>query len=149
MKKTYLLLTILIAFIQGCKDNNDCNELCFTPPENFQFEIVDKTSGENLFTNGTYNVQDIIVTNVMDNSPVEFTFISENDMNLIQIGSIGFKTEIVNLKVDISGNYIFSFYVDAERKEGCCSYTLYKEISISEAEFELDKQSEVYKILVE
>ncbi|MFD0975268.1 hypothetical protein [Salinimicrobium gaetbulicola] len=151
MKKINLILLVLMAFLQSCNDDK-CNDiLCFTPPESFLFEIVDKTSGENLFTNGTYDSGDISITDALNNNePVEFTFKSDNDRNLIEIGSIGWETEIVNLKIDISDDHIFDLYVDAERKMGdCCDYTEYKEITIGEAEFEFDAQTGIYKILVE
>ncbi len=149
MKSINLILLVLILLFQGCK--NDCAELCFTPAQAFLFELVDKTSGENVFTNGSYTSRDIAIRNVLNNnSPVEFTFISENDINLIQIGSIGWKTEIVNLKIDLADSHIFNFYVDAERSTGdCCSHTEYKEIAVTGSEFELDSQTGIYKILVE
>lgn len=149
MKKINLILILFTTIFQSC-DSNDCGE-CFTPPQSFQFEIVDKISGENLFTNGTYESENIEITdNLNNNEIVEFTFISEDNINLIQIGSIGWETEIVNLKVDISDNHIFDFYVDAERKLGdCCSYTDYNEITVGESEFVLDPQNGIYKILVE
>ena len=57
---------------------------------------------------------------------------------------------MVNLKIDISNNHIFTFYVDADRKKvDCCGYTEYKKIMISDSEFELDNQTDIYKILVE
>ena len=59
--------------LQSC--NNDCNKLCFTPPNSFQFEIVDKTSGENLFTNGTYGAGDIKIIDKLNNeniSPLQY-----------------------------------------------------------------------------
>ncbi len=149
MKKINLILILFTVISQSC-DSDDCGE-CFTPPQSFQFEIVDKTSGENLFTNGTYESENIKITDNLDNNePVGFTFISENNINLIQISSIGWKTEIVNLKFDISDNHIFDFYVDAERKMGdCCSHTEYNEITIGESEFELNPQNGIYRILVE
>ncbi|WP_158844191.1 hypothetical protein [Algibacter sp. L1A34] len=149
MKKIYLILLLCAISLQSCNDD-DCNQSCFTPPESFSFEIVDKTNDENLFTNGTYHSQQITITNTLNNSPLEFTFISENNINLIQIGSIGWETEIVNLKIDISNIHIFDFYVDSERKtEDCCPHTEYKEILISNSEFELNSQTGIYKILVE
>lgn len=148
MKKFNLLFILLTTIFQSC-NNDDCGD-CFTPPEAFRFEIVDKTSGENLFTNGTYKPEQIQITNTSKNSKAEFTFISENNINLIQIGFIGWETEVVNLKIDILNTQIFNLYVDAERKkEDCCSYTEYKEISISDSEFEFDKQTGIYKILLE
>ncbi len=148
MKKLNLVLILLAVIFQSC-NNDDCGD-CFTPPENFKFELVDKASGENLFTNGTFEPNQIEITNILNNSSTEFTFISENNLNLIQINGIGFQTEIVDLKIDIANTHIFNFYVDAERKKGdCCSFTEYKEIRISDSEFELNTQTGVYKILVE
>ena len=150
MKKNNFILILFVIIFQGCKDDH-CDEiLCFTPPESFRFEIVDKTRGENLFTNGTYESKNIKITdNLNNNETVEYTFISENNINLIQIGSIGWETEIVNLKIDISDNHIFNFYVHAERNTGnCCSFTEYKEITITNSEFEFDSQTGIYRILV-
>jgi len=149
MKKFRLILILLAILFQGCKDD-ECNQLCFTPPQVFQFEIVDKESGENLFTNGTFDSNDITITDILNNNePVEFSFMSENNVNLIAIASIGWETEIVNLKIDISDNTIFNFYVDAKIIGDCCSHTEYNEITITDSEFEIDSQTGVYKILVE
>lgn len=148
MTQINLISLGLMILLHGCI-TDDCGE-CFTPPEGFAFEIVDKTSGENLFTNGTYDPDHILIINTLDNSQTDFLFISENNINVIQIGSIGWKTEITNLKIDISGNHIFNFHVDAERLlKDCCSYTAYKEIAITDSEFEWDAQTGIYKILVE
>ena len=148
MKRINLILILFTIIFQSC-NNNDCGE-CFTPPQSFSFEIVDKTSGENLFTNGTYESKIEITDNLNNKEPIEFSFISGNDINLIQIGSIGWETEIVNLKIDISDNHTFNLYIDAERKTGdCCSYTEYNEITIADSEFELDTQTGIYKIFVE
>ena len=148
MKKINIILILFVVIFQSC-NNDDCGD-CFTPPENFRFELVDKTSGENLFTNGTYESNQIEITNVSTNSSADFTFISENNINLMQINGIGFQTEIVNLKIDIGDTNIFNFFVDAERKKGdCCSFTEYNEIRISDSEFELSNETGIYKILVE
>jgi hypothetical protein len=149
MKKVYLILILVTLLFQSCHDDdNDCGE-CFSPPEDFAFEIVDKTSGENLFTNGTYNAEDITITNSLnDDEPVTFTFISENEYNIINISSIGWQTEIVDLTIAVSDTPIFNFYVDAERKTAnCCSHTEYNEITISGSEFEAE--TGIYIILVE
>lgn len=149
MKKIILILVLFTIISQSCGNDDDCRD-CFTPPQSFIFEIIDKTTGENLFTNETYEAEQIQITNTLNDSPVEFTFISENDVNLIQIDAIGWQTEIVNLKIDILDNHIFNFYVDAERKMvNCCNSTEYNEITIGGSEFELNAQTGIYKILVE
>lgn len=148
MKKLRLAIFLFAVIFTSC--NNDYCGDCFTPPKSFKFELVDKISGENLFKNGTFEANQIEIINVSNNSSASFTFISENDINLIEINGIGFQTEIVNLKINIESSHIFNFYVDAVRKtEECCSFTAYKEVKISNAAFELDTQTGVYKILVE
>lgn len=145
------LIFILIAFaLQSC-NNDDCNQECFTPPNGFYFEIVEKTTGENIFSNNSYSSSDLSISNTLNtDEAVEFSFISENELNQIQIGSIGWKTEIVNLKFSLSETEIFNFYVNAERKNGdCCSYTEYKDINITGSEFEYNTQTGIYTILID
>ena len=145
----YLSL-LLFIFLQGC-DNNDCEDLlCFTPPTSFVFEIVDKESGENLFTNGTYTPEQIEVLNTDDNSKRTFGFLSEDDINLIVIGSIGWETEVAKVVVKTAGEDILNLYVDTERaSENCCSFSKYNEKRIDNAEYTLDKQSDIYTIYIE
>jgi len=141
------IFIFLIIITQSCK--KDCG-LCFSPPSAFEFELVDKLTGENLFTNGTFNSSDIKIINLDDQSNVEFTFIDENDYNVIKINTIGWKTEIVNYSIRISSDVIFDLYVNAERKKGeCCSYTEFKEIRIENSDFELNQDTGIYKILVD
>ncbi|MBU2950640.1 hypothetical protein KO493_08025 [Tamlana agarivorans] len=148
MKKNIFI--IITFFLLSCDAIKDCED-CFTPPNNFYFDIVDKVSGENLFTNGTYDYQDIEIINTLDgNESVDFEFITHDNINQIEIYSIGYSTEIVNLKFYVSNQYLFDFYVDAERtSENCCSFTVYNEIKITGSDFVSKPQSGVYTILVE
>ena len=150
MKQIIRLLFLTILFINsGCNTEKECGE-CFTPPTPFLFEIIDKETRENLFTNGTYESSQIEIKNIVDNSNFEYTFLSENNYNLIQINSIGWYTETVNISVKIGTNDIFNFYVDAERlSEDCCSFTKYHEIRIDNSEFELDSTTGIYRIITE
>ncbi|MDQ6469572.1 hypothetical protein RB619_02870 [Flavobacterium sp. LHD-80] len=148
MKTLFKFIFILFAFLNfGC--SNDA-ELCFTPPEGFSFELVDKTTGENLFTNGTYKSNDITVKNLDDSSKnIEYNFISENNYNVITIGTIGWKTETVNYSVNIAGKNIFEFHVQATRINDKCSHTEYKDFQVKSATYQLDKTRGVFKILVD
>lgn len=136
---------------QSCKVINECEDIaCFTPPSPFEFELVEKLTGENLFTNSTFKSNDIKVVNLDDQSNVKFTFIDENDYNILQINIIGWKTEIVNYAIQIAEENIFNLYVEAKRlNENCCSFTRYNEIKIENSEFELNRTNEIYKIFVE
>ncbi|MCK0125763.1 hypothetical protein MWU76_15335 [Gelidibacter sp. F2691] len=148
MKKLNLALILFAVLFQSCT-TDDCGD-CFTPPENFRFELVVKTSRENVFSNGTFDPNQIKITNIANNRPAEFKFISENDINLIQINGIGFQTETVRLQIDLGNTPVFNFVVDAERKkEDCCSFTEFKNINITNSDFELDANTGIYRILVE
>ena len=145
-----LIAVMILLSAQACADK-DCEDvLCFTPPMPFAFELVDKDSGENLFTNGSYDSDDIEVLNVSDNSRREFVFISENELNIIQIGSIGWKNEIAEVVLKVGDETILNLYVDSERvSEDCCNFTKYNEIRIDNADYELDPQSGIYTIRID
>ena len=139
----------MIILNQSC-DTENCNSSCFTDPNPFQFEIIDKTTGENLFTNGTFDPKDISVINISDNSRLEHSFINENELNIIIIHSIGWKTEKVECSLKINDSELLTLFVDAKRvNENCCSFTRYQEIRIENAEYELNNQTEIYKILID
>lgn len=148
MKKFLILLLFSVIVFSACSDK--CKGYaCFSPPMPFRFELVDKTSGEDLFDNGTFDPQAIAISNSLNGDiAVDFSFIRRNGMNLIAVGSIGWETETVDLKVKIGEQAIFSFYVDAIRKsEDCCNFTEYTEIRLEGREYEFISNIGVYKIL--
>lgn len=148
MKKINLILILFVIIFQGC-NNDDCGN-CFKTPRVLTLEIVNKTSGENLFTNGTFEPENIVITNNLNNNEtIEFSFISENDINLIHISSIDWESEIMNLKIDFSDSQIFEFYTYSEIKMGdCCSYIEYNKITFANAEFKLDTETGIYKVFI-
>jgi len=147
MKKLIGLLFFTLVFInQGC--NKICGE-CFTPPAPFLFELIDKKTGENLFTNGTYEASQIELKNMINNRSFEYTFIAENNHNVIEITSIGWRTETVKILLSIGNDDIFCLLVDAEvLSEDCCTFTRFTEISIEISEFELNPETGIYTIKV-
>lgn len=149
MKKSIkIVILFVIIGIAGCDLNEDCGE-CFTPPKYFVFELVDKITQENVFTNGTYSSSDIQVISIKDNSAIQFNFIGEDHINLIEINSVGWQTEIVNYAIRVANDTIFEFYANAARvSEDCCSFTRWNEIRIDEAEYELSSDTGWYKIFV-
>lgn len=154
MKKIVVFL-VLIVLGQSCNDNNPisdpCKDIdCFTPPGAFRFKVIDKDSRENLFTNGTYDKNDIEVINLKNDSKVNFRFLEGDNLNVIRIGSIGWKKEIVDAEIKVSDKLLFNLYVDAERAYGdCCSYTKYNEKRVYNCDFELDSNNGMYSILID
>ncbi|WP_405411784.1 hypothetical protein [Maribacter sp. Asnod1-A12] len=144
------VLIALVTFLMILTSCDDCEDkACFTPPNGFTFELVDKTTKENLFTNEIFNSNEISVTNLADNSNLEFDFIDEDDVNLIQLNSIGWETETIEVLITVSGIDILNLIVDAERtSEDCCEFTKYNEIRIENAEFELNEENGIYTILI-
>ena len=75
-----LFLSILSFSIVSCNDN--CDEGDKPTPASFFVEIVDETSGENVFENATYTAQQITIQD-LDEVAVPFRFIENS--NSIQI----------------------------------------------------------------
>ncbi|CAM3330116.1 hypothetical protein ZORO111903_07480 [Zobellia roscoffensis] len=145
MKKVILSLFLILSIV-SC---DDCNTACVTSPPVFYFEIIDKASGENLFTNGTYSKTDISVTNLEDQSQVEFAFEEEDDLNIIYIHT-GWEPGSVAYNLKIGSESIFNLFATLETRENdCCTTTVTSDFSIENAEYEQDKNTGNYKILVE
>ena len=148
--KTTLKFFLFFLFIINYGCNNDEGILCFTEPAPYSFELVDKTTGKNLLTNGTFKSTDIVVKDLDDSSKnVKFDIISENNLNVIRFGYIGWETENINYSVSIHGKNIYDFHVKATRVNNKCSYTEYKDFKIENAAYEFDKTNGVYKIFVD
>lgn len=113
------------------------------------FEIIDKSSGENLFTNGTFKSDEIIVTDTKTNTKVPFRFISENDINLLTFNGIGWEKETLNYIIKIQEKAVFEIYVDADRKSSDgCTFTVINEFAIKNSDYELLKEKGIYIIKV-
>ncbi|SDS12299.1 hypothetical protein SAMN05216503_2045 [Polaribacter sp. KT25b] len=152
MKQILNLLSIFsIILFQNC-NLNDCGQACFTPPNSFQFEFVDATTNENLFINNTFNKNEIQVINLTDNKNIDFTFIDENDYNILSINSISWQTETVEYSLKIADKDILTLYVDADAKrvnENCCSFTHFEEIRIENSNYTFDNTNGIYTILID
>lgn len=148
-KMCFALLLVIATTFTGC--TNSCEEtLCFTPPNPFTFELVDKDSRENIFTNGTFSENQIRVVTTSTSEGIPFSFISENNINRIVIGSIGWETETIEFNILIADRPIIRMSVTAERKtENCCAFTSYTNITPSDAEYEYTPATDTYTVLVQ
>lgn len=147
--KRALIIFCLGILLLGCDENCE-DTACFTPPNTFNFEVLDSDTRENLFSNETFSANQIKVTNSVGNNSLDFSFNTENNVDILVINSIGWVTEQVKANVSVNDLTLFDLSVDAERKnENCCTFTEYNEISIENAEFELDTESGIYRILVD
>lgn len=149
MKRILTLITVaLIVVASGCKDKCSDTE-CFSPPGELVFNVIDAATGENLFYNGTLDASSIQVLNLADGSEEDFEFVEGDNQSLIVFQNIGWQTETVNLKVSAGGDVLFQLKVVARRLSGnCCSYTLYDDVDVEQAEFEYDASTGFFNILV-
>ena len=88
--------------------------------------------------------------NVGTGSSEGFTFIDEDDVNLIVFHTIGWETEIVELALTVGNLDVFSIYVDSERvNQSCCSFTEFNEIRLENANYEYIPDTNIYRILID
>lgn len=75
-----LFLVVLTISLVSC--NDECNEGEKATPASFFVEIVDETSGENVFENETYTFQQITIQD-LEEASIPYEFIE--NLNVIQI----------------------------------------------------------------
>ena len=81
MKKVFLLLILLV--LSSCSKKDD-ETTCLPLPNNIDINIVDKISGENVFTIGIFTQSQLqIVTNPANQFPVKFY--QEGQQNIFTI----------------------------------------------------------------
>jgi hypothetical protein len=122
MKKALWFFLILLTLVSCIKVDNCDGILCFTPPQNFAFEMVDKITGENLYANQALDSLDIVVLN-KEGKNEKFNFISQNGLNLIDLPEIGWNTGIQQYEIILSETVTVQIQVNMEvRNEGCCTF---------------------------
>lgn len=146
--KGILLVLLVLSALFSCQ--NDCKDvLCFTPPRTYNFELIGKSSGNDLLAAGPYSYNQISVIDRETNKSVTFNRTGNDSINLIQFDMIGWKTEVVDYQVTIADSIHFGLYVDATRtNENCCSFTRYNDIKIEDTEYKLDSLTGIYKIFI-
>lgn len=148
MKTTlYTALVFVLLGLSACKQS--CPD-CVTPPTRFIFEMTDMATGENLFTNGTYQSADFRVVNAATQADSEFDFVTENNLNLVVVSNIGWKTEVVTLEFYQADKKLFALTVDVSRNsDGCCDYSVYNKVDIAGADFDYSSATGFFTILID
>lgn len=124
--KTSFALTaiaLLIAVVTGCHKTDKCEDVdCFTPPQEFAFNIVDKTTGENVFATGEFNKADVDVFNENDQW-TKHQFNNYGDTNLLILPEIGWQLERTSYIIHLSDQDSINFVLNMEeRHENCCTF---------------------------
>lgn len=142
MKQLSSLVFIFLCI--GCNSEADVTD-DLTAPGTFAFQILNKDTGENIFSNKTYNPEKIIVKNLDSQNVVQHHFISDNDLDIIVLENLGRESEDVNYSINVGDKSMFELHVDAILVKKDEDFE-YKNIAITNTEFKQDKTSGVYNI---
>ena len=144
----YMLLIVFFTIL-GCKIN-DCDDIaCFTPPPDFTFELIDKTTGENLFTNETLKSENIQVLNEKGEK-ISFQFISEKELNVFSLNEIGWDLDPHLYTITVDTSVEFTLELDMEEKsENCCTFFKTETFQISGYTYEQSDSSDIYSIKID
>jgi hypothetical protein len=145
-----LLVTILACLFPGCHLMDDCKgKDCFTPPPQFLFELTDKYTGENLFTNGSLDMLEITVVDE-DNEIVNHTFITENGLNIIDVSIIGWNTGFKKYTISAGPDLNIGIHLNMEElHENCCTFFRTIEFSVENFDYEQSITTGIIKVMIE
>ena len=144
MKKIPILIISVIVLISGCLKNNTGN--CIQPPVPFRMEIIDKTTDENLISNGTYHADSIVFFGY-DSTDVKkgvgyFLTTFNNQPNVIiseELPIISGEDLTKTFYIYLNQNDTDTLYVDVQPTiENNCTYFQYIEVKINGVEIDLN-----------
>lgn len=143
MHKVFKIFFIL-ALLSGCSTTDE-ERLCFTGPVKFTFEIVDESTGENLFAEGLYEENQVRIKN-NEGETLEFDF--ETERSVIEV-VLGWKSKSDAYTVTIGEEIEFSivFTLEELSSGGCTSIKL-KELEVVGATIETSETSNINTIVV-
>lgn len=129
---------------------NHCDYYCDTGPLSLSFVLLDSESGENLFTNGTYHLDELQILDIEnDNATVPYIFISEDDTNQLILGPFGDGINTAHYAIAINTEILFSISLKTEEiSDTCCTSIALDEFNIHGADFNQNATSGIFEILI-
>lgn len=148
MKREFAFFVIFIL-VFGCSTSNYCEEnSCFTPPPATIFNIVDRDSGEDLFTNGTLNSGNVKLLDENDKN-IGFQVFSENDSIFLYL-DVGWETGFNSYRLILSPEVEIQFNLISEIKnESCCNFYTLKDLSVTNFSFSQSETTGNYLIFID
>jgi hypothetical protein len=146
MKKTLQLILVLFLAI-SCELKND--DLCFTPPRQFNFDIVNASTLENLFLNETFTEEALKVYDETGED-VEFKLVFHRDRYILSLSEIGWKLEPKTYTIELSPEVLVVFNLSIEQQtSNGCTYFEVKEFKVIDYEYEELLPSGIIQIKIE
>jgi len=130
-----ILQLVLVLFIAiSCELKED--DSCFSPPRQFNFDLVDATSLENLFSNETFTESAIKVYDETDEE-VEFRLVFHDGRYILSLGDIGWELDPKTYTIELSSETSIVFTLDVDKmRSGSCTYFEVKEFNVIGYEYE-------------
>ncbi|MNS81816.1 hypothetical protein D3C72_1155380 [compost metagenome] len=147
MKKLLQISSLLVLFFAAGCDSSQV--LCEKGPLIHTFEFVDKDSGANLFDNGTFTPQTpVTVTDLNQNKIIQTSYMKSNNSDRALL-VLAFEAGTFKYAVNIGDKPAFELSVVTERLKGSqCNGIVKKSIEIKNADYEEEKTTGIYKILM-
>ena len=126
------------------KDN--CSENVIPPQASIFIEVLDEDTDENVFTNETYTVGDISVTE-LDDTEVDFVLITRDSLNLIQIFP---KTNVEldnKIYLNIADDETIEIQYDVETLNTEC-YTQKRIINVNIPFYTFTEENQIFRIKI-
>lgn len=144
LSKYFLLLSVL--FLQSCGTDDDANTDCATTlcydKSVLYFQILDSESGQPVFDNiAASNGIEVLRTD--GDFEANFEMVTVDSRKLLAITSPG----NADFSIQYAGEEIFTLSVIAETTTvDCCPNTVFNEVTIAGASFELEEENNIYII---
>lgn len=143
MKKVFLQLILLV--LSSCSKKED-ETTCFPSPNNIDINIVDKVSGENVFTIGMFTKSQLqIVTNPVNQFPVNFTQnAGPNTLTIVPIKT----EEIINFSIVLNNEITIPLKGKIIINNGCGINYYFESITSENANYLIEKSGTNLKIKI-
>ena len=147
MKKTLLLVVVLFLTL-SCNLKDDCGE-CFSPPRQFNFDLVDATTLENLFSNETFAEDSLKVFDEFGEE-VTFQLVIYNERYILSLSEIGWEVESKIYTIELSSEISVIFELDMDQvASDCCTCYEVKVFNVLDYEYDELLPSGIIQIKIE
>lgn len=128
-----LMMAIAIGFFSGCDKINKCQDIdCFTPPRTFIFNIVNQSTGKNVFASGEFSNDDVEVYDE-NNQWENHMFDNYFDTNYLILPEIGWEMERTAYTIHLGEETEINLVLDMqERHENCCTFFSIEDFGIED-----------------
>lgn len=130
--------------LTGC-DVTDEGELCATGPVGLAFEVINETTGQNLFEDDSFDENQLQIKN-NDGENVVFDFITEQNVVSVLLGWES-KSDNYSLSIREEIEFDIAFTLEKSSSEGCASTGL-TELDIVGGTYEISETTGVVSIFV-